>query len=56
MGETNDEIVENDTEYINGILKKLRVQAEPETIIRLGKRNETKNRVLKISMKSKADK
>ena len=56
IGDTEEETIANDNWYIKDILKKLRVQEEPESIIRLGKANETKKRVMKISMKTKVAK
>ena len=53
IGDTINEIECNDEEYVNDILKRLRVRAAPESVIRLGKPNDTKKRVLKISMESK---
>ena len=53
IGETKEEIEENDRAYIKDILKKLRVEEVPESITRLGKPNESKGRVMKICMKTK---
>ena len=53
IGDTNDDIVNNDKQYLKDILRKLRVQEEPKSIDRLGKPNESKKRVIKICMKTK---
>ena len=49
-------MTKNDADYIKDILKKLEVQEKPESITRLVKPNETKERVLKICMKTKIGK
>ncbi|MCH2416953.1 MAG: hypothetical protein MK195_09375 [Acidimicrobiales bacterium] len=56
IGDTSDEIKENDAQYINDILTKLRVETETESITRIGKANDSKSRVLKIVMTSTAAK
>ena len=53
IGDTNEEVEDNDATYIKDILKKLNVQEEPESITRLGKPIESKRRVMKICMKTK---
>ena len=53
IGDTDEEIVDKDDGYIKDILKQLRVNEEPESITRLGKPNDSKRRVLKITMKTK---
>ena len=56
VGDDDDEIKENDEYYVDDILECLSVNAEPKSITRIGKPNEKKKRVLKIVMKSTADK
>ena len=56
IGDTAEEVTKNDADYINDILKTLGVREKPESIARLGKPNESKGRVLKICMKTKAGK
>ena len=56
VGNNNDEIKVNDTEYIAQILTKIGVKSKPESIARLGKPNETNKRTMKIVMKTKQDK
>ena len=52
IGENNDEIVENDKQYIKDILEHLTVNANAASVTRIGKPNDKKKRVLKIVMKS----
>ena len=56
IGENSDEVKGNDQQYIKDILEKLNVNAEAKSITRLGQPNENKKRVLKIVMKSDAEK
>ena len=56
IGENADEIKGNDKQYIKDILEKLQVNAEAKSVTRLGQPNEKKMRVLKVVMKSEADK
>ena len=56
IGENADEIKINDQQYIKDILKTLRVSAEAKSVTRLGQPNEKRRRVLKIVMKSDAEK
>ena len=56
VGDNADDINKNDAQYIQDILRKLTVSAEPESITRLGQPNDRKMRTLKIFMKSCEDK
>ena len=56
VGDNADDINKNDAQYIQDILRKLTVSAEPESITRLGQPNDRKMRTLKIVMKSCEDK
>ena len=56
IGDNDEDMKKNDTQYIKDILKKLTVNAEPESITRLGQPNDKKMRTLKIVMKSNEDK
>ena len=56
IGENADEIKGNDKQYIKDILEKLQVNAEAKSVTRVGQPNEKKMRVLKVVMKSEADK
>ena len=56
IGDSANEISENDADYINEILAHLRITSQAESITRLGKPNESKCRVLKIVMQTKAAK
>ena len=56
IGENSDEIQSNDKQYIKDILKKLKVTAVAKSVTRLGQPNEKKMRVLKIVMKTDAEK
>lgn len=56
IGNNNDEIKENDKQYIKDILKHLTVKSQASSITRIGKPNDRKKRVLKIVMKSDGDK
>ena len=51
-----DEIVENDADYLNEILAHLKIRSQVESITRLGKPNDSKSRVFKVVMPSKAAK
>ena len=55
-GVNNDEIKQKDKEYIARFLDKIGVSNQPESIIRLGKQNETNKRTMKIVIKTKEDK
>ena len=53
----NDEVkAVNDGKYLDDILRHLGVESKPKTILRLGRVNEGKPRVLKVSMPAKSDK
>ena len=56
IGDSANEISENDADYINEVLAHLRITSQAESITRLGKPNESKCRVLKIVMQTKAAK
>ena len=56
IGENSEEIQSNDNQYIKDILKKLSVKAEAKSVTRLGQPNEKKMRVLKVVMKTEAEK
>ena len=56
IGEDTESIKENDEQYIKDILERLDVRVSPVTVTRLGPPNDKKMRVLKVAMKSEADK
>ena len=56
VGDSKDEIDENDEKYINDILKHMNIKTKPDSITRLGQVKEGKARVLKIVMPNKAAK
>ena len=56
IGDDAEERKKNDVQYIKDTLKKLTVNAEPESVTRLGQPNDQKIRTLKIVMKSVEDK
>ena len=56
VGNGEEEIEKNDDQYIKDIMKKLSVPFEPEKVTRLGKSNERRRRIIKVEMKSIADK
>ena len=56
IGANEDEIKENDERYVIEILEHLEIVAKPEGVIRLGKVNENKARVMKITMPTKVSK
>lgn len=55
IGDNNEELKANDTQYISEILKKIGVTSKPVSVGRVGTPNETKNRTMKIVMKTKND-
>ena len=56
FGRNEEKIKDNDNEYISDILTKLGVTAKPLNVVRLGQRNESEMRPIKVVMKSKTDK
>ena len=56
FGRNEDKIKENDKQYVDDILKKLGVASKPMNITRLGSRNETEKRPLKVVMRCDDDK
>ena len=56
IGKDEDEIKANDEGYLVDILNHINVDSKPEKIIRLGKANNNKGRVLKIVMPTKDSK
>ena len=54
IGDNEDEIKENDKKYVADILEHMEIEATPESVVRLGKTNEKKGRVMKITMSTKA--
>ena len=56
IGDNEDEIKLNDEGYIIEILEHLEIEVKPEIVLRLGKPNANKSRVIKVTMPSKASK
>ncbi len=56
IGDDADEVKKNDTKYIKDILRKIGVRNDPESVERLGKSNEKRQRTMKVVMKSDDDK
>ena len=52
--DNEDEIKENDKKYVADILEHMEIETTPESVVRLGKTNEKKGRVMKITMSTKA--
>ena len=56
IGEDAEEIKKNDEQYIKDILNKIGVTTDFESVTRLGKPNEKRQRTIKIAMKTSSDK
>ena len=56
IGETAEDVEVNDKDYIDELLKHLKVRSKPFSITRLGAPNENKTRVMKITMSNEDDK
>lgn len=56
IGEDAEEIKKNDEQYIKDILNKIGVVTDFESVIRLGKPNKKRQRMIKIAMKTSSDK
>ena len=56
LGNNQEEIKKEDTQYISEIFKKVGAPVEPVSITRLGEKSKSKNRPIKIVMKNKTDK
>ena len=56
IGSNEEEIKENDVQYIADILNHLAIEAQPGSVLRIGKANKDKPRVMKIMMPTKASK
>jgi len=53
FGVTENEIKKADEEYVNDIVKHLKIKSKPLSVLRLGKKEEGKQRVLKVVMPNK---
>ena len=53
FGSGEDDVKENDLEYINDIFKHMLIKNKPDSITRLGRANDSKARVMKIVMPTK---
>ena len=56
FGRNEDKVKENDNQYISDIFKKLEITAKSESIVRLGRPNESEMRPLKVVMRTIDDK